>query len=80
MSTVSADPARSARRAHIVAEAVISAYIHEIAQPAPRAARVRVDDGGIEPMTALARPAIVAGGYRGPFAPPPRWDEQDLAA
>ena len=41
MTTLITNPAR--HRAQIVAEAVVSAYIHEIAQPQPRsAARRRV--------------------------------------
>lgn len=80
MSSVSTDHSRSTRRAHIVAEAVISAYIHEIAQPAPGRERAPVDGGGIAPVTVLARPGAVARAQRGPFAPPRRWGAHDLAA
>jgi hypothetical protein len=42
MSSVIATPSRSTHRAQIVAEAVVSAYIHEIAPPQHRRERRRL--------------------------------------
>lgn len=72
MSSLTTNPARSAaasHRAHIVAEAVVSAYIHEITPP--RRARARADVRRTCPPSsrAVGRTPRTARGRSRPLAP-----------
>ena len=57
MTTLITNPAR--HRAQIVAEAVVSAYIHEIAQPQPRP-RLRLGEASENPVPVRRLTAPVA--------------------
>jgi hypothetical protein len=80
MSTITVNNRRSAHRANIVAEAVVSAYIHEIARPAPRPGRTRAPGNHVEGLRPTARPATPRRALYGPLVRPRRWAEHELAA
>jgi hypothetical protein len=68
MSTVTTHPARGTRRAQIVAEAVVSAYIHEIARSERPRERTRARRGCAETPNAVTRSAVAMRTPRRPFA------------
>jgi hypothetical protein len=70
MATITTNRSRSAHRAQIVAESVISAYIYEIARPAPRVQPAPTHDGRIQPLKAAVHPAARRRGEHRPFALP----------
>ena len=68
MSNVTTHPARGTRRAQIVAEAVVSAYIHEIAPSERPRERTRARRGCAETPKAFTRSADAARTPRRQFA------------
>jgi hypothetical protein len=68
MSTVTTHPAGRAHRARIVADAVVSAYINEIARSQRLRERTRARRGCSEPLTTATRPARATRTPRRSFA------------
>jgi hypothetical protein len=71
MSSLTTNPASSAHRAQIVAEAVVSAYIHEIAPTDRRRerARARARQGCTESPRTIARSPLAARTHSRALAP-----------
>jgi len=71
MSNVTTNPSPAAHRAQIVAEAVVSAYIHEIAAPvrARKPVSAHVRRGATESSQPVAARAMGGRSRRGAFAP-----------
>ena len=68
MSSHAANSATSAHRAQIVAEAVVSAYIHEITPSHSGRTRGRAGHGHSESSRATARRSPTARAHRRPLA------------
>jgi hypothetical protein len=80
MATVTTNHAHLDHRARILAEAVTSAYIHEIARPAPRPEPARTHGGRIHSLNAAVRPLAPDCAERRPVVVPRHRDAHELAA